>query len=54
MEGPEREAYERALFEMRLSCFTMDEVRSREQVVNKAVDKFGKLLLFGDQLTVSF
>ena len=52
LNEPEKQIYSQALFDMRSGKVTLEELRLAEKKVMNVVNKFGKLILFGDQLTV--
>jgi hypothetical protein len=52
LEGPEREAYSAALMAMRREGVQEAELRAAEKVVDTVVQRYGRLILWGDQLTV--
>jgi hypothetical protein len=52
LEGPEREDYSAALLAMRREGVQKAELRAAEAVVDAVVLRFGRLILWGDQLTV--
>ena len=52
LSGAEQREYETALFDMRSNSVSMNRVKEAEAVVMKTAARFGKALIFGDQLTV--
>ena len=52
LEGEEKEEYKKAVFDMRSMERSEEEIKEAEKCVMRVVEKFGKLLLIGDQLTV--
>ena len=52
LEGLEKEIYTRALLDMRAGDSSPERVKEAEVDVMKIVDRYGKLLVIGDQLTV--
>ena len=52
LDEPQKQIYSQALFDMRSGKVTVEELRSAEKKVMDVVNRFGKLILFGDQLTV--
>ena len=53
LEGPEKSKYSQALFDMRSANSCADRLEEAEAFVMDIVSRFGKLILLGDQLTVS-
>ena len=54
LTGREKSEYSRALFDMRSGKVSSDRLTEAEQTVMRTVERFGKLIIFGDQLTVIF
>ena len=52
LEQHERTLYSNALFDMRSETVSWDRLCEAQEYVMNVVQKFGKLILFGDQLTV--
>ena len=52
LEDQEKELYSNALFDMRSETVTWARICEAQEYVMNTVQKFGKLVLFGDQLTV--
>ena len=52
LDGETETSYEKAVFDMRSKNVGLDRIKEAEQIVMEIVDQFGKLVIFGDQLTV--
>ena len=52
LSGNEKSEYARALFDMRSGKVSSERLTEAETTVMRTVEKFGKLIIFGDQLTV--
>ena len=52
LTGEEQTEYKKALYDMRSNSVSMERVREAEAIVMKTANRFGKVLIFGDQLTV--
>ena len=52
LEGQEKELYSKAFYDMRSGDVDFERLREAEDRVMNVVEKFGKLIIFGDQLTV--
>lgn len=48
----EKENYTKALFTIQRVGATEEELREAENIIDRVVDRFGKMILWGDQLTV--
>ena len=48
----EKDIYMKAFFDTRSGEADLDRLREAEDIVMDVVEKFGKLIVFGDQLTV--
>ena len=52
LSGRDKEEFTSALFDMRSSEVSGERLQEAEQVVMSVVDRLGKLIVIGDQLTV--
>ena len=52
LEGHAKSEYNRALFDSRSGNVSYERLTEAEQIVMETVERFGKLIIFGDQLTV--
>ena len=52
LEDKEKEVYKKAYFETRSGEVEFDRMREAEDIVMDVVERFGKLVVSGDQLTV--
>ena len=52
LEDEAKEEYTKAVFDMRSGDVSYERILEAQKCVMKVVEKFGKLLLIGDQLTV--
>ena len=52
LEDHEKSEYSRALFDSRSGNVSYERLLEAEQLVMETVERFGKLIIFGDQLTV--
>ena len=54
LDEKHKEIYSKAFFDMRSPDVDFERLREAEDTVMDIVEKFGKLVVFGDQLTVIF
>ena len=52
LEGEEKQVYSAALLKVQSVASTDDELKNAEATINSIVDRFGGLIVWGDQLTV--
>ena len=52
LDDTQKQIYSQALFDMRSGKVTAQELYEAEKKVMEIVNRFGKLIIFGDQLTV--
>jgi hypothetical protein len=52
LEDEAKAAYNKALFDITNEDSSLEELRAAEQVIEAVLEKYGKLILFGDQKTV--